>query len=220
MIILCKKFWGFEVAVTSCIAVIFYVLLKMSPNQAYWIANVFHDKMFLFILLPIYLLVNFIIEKSVSIVQITKMKTRERAILFVGIQQVLNLFLLVTTWFLIITVFTILQFGKITEISLSELLISYITYCEEMLLVSSVVIILRKSNKRNLQEFSYVITYGMVVLENTLVPELNMLLPIDVYLCFSWIFSRYSFAPIVLLFLNAMFVMIIIRKSSYEDIFR
>ena len=219
MIIFCKKTINFLLGVTSFIAIVLFVLLKASPTQAYWLSNVFHDKTFIYILLPIYLFGNFFIDSSVSIIQITKMKTRKAAIFFTLIQQILYAFIFITICFVLISVFTLLRFGKMTEMGLVEILISYLTYLEEILLISNAALMFRKSKIKRWQELAYVVTYGLVVLEVTMISELNMLLPIDINLCFSWIFSRYEFAPIVLLVLNIMFVMRLMYKCSYEDIF-
>lgn len=218
MIFFSKKFACLEMGVIFCFTTILLILLSVSPDQTYWIANVFHDKTFLYIWLPIYLIGNYVIDNSVSIVQMTRMKTRRDAMGFLMIQQFLHALFCVTIWFVVITILSIVKFNGISVMRITEVLNWCLKYMGEIILISNAIIILRRSNKKQLREFAYVITYCLVLIENTLVSEFNMVSPRNMYVCFSWMFSDYYFAFVVLLLLDILTVNIVLLKSAKEDV--
>lgn len=219
MIFFSKKFCCIEVICIMCLFTILGILLWVSPEQGYWVANVFHDKTFLFIYLPFFLIGIYIIDYSMLNAHITRFKNRKEMILFGLIQQYMHILIFVTILWLIIILLTVLRFQAIINISMKEMLMWYVKYMMQFSMINSVIMIIRRSNIRRLREAAYVAVYCMVVLENVLVAEWNAVFAHNVYLCFSWIYSKNTVSFIIMCVWNILFGVVLLQKSSQKDIF-
>lgn len=219
MIFFSKKFCCIEVICTMCLLAILGILLWVSPEQGYWIANVIHDKTFLFIYLPFFLIAIYIIDYSMLNAHVTRFKNRKELILFSLIQQYMHILIFVTILWLIIILLTVLKFQSIINISMKEMLMWYVKYMMQFSMINNVIMIIRRSNIRRLQEAAYVAVYCIVVLENVLVVEWNAIFARNIYLCFSWIYSKNMVSFIIMCVWNILFGVVLLQKSSQKDIF-
>lgn len=217
MICLNRKFYYLECVVTICFVLVLFVLLIVSPEQSYWFANVFHDKSFLFIWIPLFLFGDHIIDNSISGVQIIRMNNRKEAMTFMILQKVLHAFVLITVWYIFIMIISMISYGNVSTMTLQEILGLYVKYLVGMVLLSNLVILFRRLLSKKTREIAYILVYCFAVVEITAIAELNILIPGRIYFCFSWIFSVYDFAIYILIAIDIILIAMNVQISSKKD---
>ena len=144
-------------------------LFLFADDKTAWFSNLFFDKLVVFLLTPPFLLGTLLLEL---------------------VQKYFLGFLYLTTWFILLVLFSLIKFGGIfSGGDAARILLWYIRFLLGFLIMINASALLKKSNIKLFTSASNVIVYLLFALEViAVIPELDKQLGIEINLIFSWMF--------------------------------
>lgn len=218
MILVHKKFRSLEFICMICFAVVLGSLIYVSPDQEYLFANAFYDQKFLFVVMPVFLIGNFFIDSSVKSIQMIRLKHRKHALLFLLMQEMAHLVLIVSAYFLFFMLGAMLKFRSLDTIKFNEIANYYIRWMLVMVLILMWITILRRSGRKKVREFAYILVYCAALIEITVFGKMNEILNCNIYFMFSWYCRDDWISNGILFILNIVFGLFLVKYSSKSDI--
>ena len=190
MIIVHRKMMAYAGGCLLLFLSILSCLFLFADDKTAWFSNLFFDKLVVFLLTPPFLLGTLLIERTITPTVIIRTKNRTQALLLELVQKYFLGFLYLTTWFILLVLFSLIKFGGIfSSGDAARILLWYIRFLLGFLIMINFSALLKKSNIKLLTSASSVIVYLLFALEViAVVPELDKQLGIEINLIFSWMF--------------------------------
>lgn len=221
MIVFRKKFLYCTVFVSIYFILILLGISIFSTNQTNWLSNTFFDKVFLFLLTPIFAFIASSIGESGNTTFYIRTRSRTRGIAILLKQQYIVSIVYVTLWILIICVFLIFRFGNISPAILSNLCKFYFRYILGYVIFINLSTMFSRTQSKQLSTAPYACSYLLLVAEILVFyPTVDKMpnLP-NISLVYSWIFSSNPFAALFLIMFVVITTFIIFQYYSQKDIY-
>ena len=190
MIIVHRKMMAYAGGCLLLFLSILSCLFLFADDKTAWFSNLFFDKLVVFLLTPPFLLGTLLIERTITPTVIIRTKNRTHALLLELVQKYFLGFLYLTTWFILLVLFSLIKFGGIfSGGDAARILLWYIRFLLGFLIMINASALLKKSNIKLFTSASNVIVYLFFALEViAVIPELDKQLGIEINLIFSWMF--------------------------------
>lgn len=221
MIILRKNFLYCAVFVILYFVFILSGVSVFSTTQTNWLSNAFFDKVFLFLLTPVFAFIASSIGESGSTTFYIRTRSRTRGLAMLLKQQYLVSIVYVTLWILTVCIFLIFRFGNISPAILSNICRIYFRYILGYVIFINLSTIFSKVKFKQLSTAPYSCSYLLLVAEILVFyPTVDKMPNIpNISLLFSWIFSSNPFAALFLVAIVSITYFVIFQFSSLKDIY-
>lgn len=113
MIIVHRKMMAYAGGCLLLFLSILSCLFLFADDKTAWFSNLFFDKLVVFLLTPPFLLGTLLIERTITPTVIIRTKNRTHALLLELVQKYFLGFLYLTTWFILLVLFSLIKFGGI-----------------------------------------------------------------------------------------------------------
>ncbi len=172
------------------VAQLFLVLLISCVTTAEegWFANIFRDRVFVFLLIPIYLYGSAVLKQYINVQKMVRIGARQSVLWIEICQQYLYTICFLGSWFLMILVASIVKYAPIETYSIWEIWNIFLRYCLGCCLLCNVLLIFEYSEKKNIKANAYLISYIIFALDVIVIyPESLIHTPFKILIIFSWI---------------------------------
>lgn len=193
MIIKNKRFW---IISPIYIAYIVLILFFINGLDVEMLVQAFTDKVFVYLIIPPFILGIALIEESVKITSIVRMDNRKQALCWGLKQQYLLGFIYLVAWFALIALFAIKN-GEMVQLSIFMGI--FLQYLLCFALIVNISACMKRLNHKIFVAIPFVITYAILVIDILVLTFVTGRIGITIYLVFSWTFYKNSFLAIVVL---------------------
>lgn len=209
------------VAVTF--AVLTVVMGAFSPSESAWIVNVFRDKVLVFIIVPVFLLISAYADGFFKIPAIVRMQNRRKSVQMNFIYKSVIAFVEMTIYFVLFIIVSIIYYRGIVGKTPLEVLFLYILYILNLILAAVVTEIFKHSEKRGLNISPYMLTYVIVIAEDMIIiptvkNSFDFLGLGEMFLFFSWVFDGSIKGIIIMTVFVTVCTAYLFKVSSRKDI--
>lgn len=203
MIILNKKFLYCNIAILTYFVIILTCISTFATTQNDWISNVFFDKVFLFLLTPIFAFIISFIGKSGNTTFFIRVGTKTHGIALLLIQQYIVALIYLTLWTISVCVFLLSIFGEISTIILGDILRIYLRYIWGYLIYINVSSMFSRVSSKQISSSPFACSYLLLVAEILVIyPTIDKMASVpNISLVYSWMFSSNPFATPILIVL-------------------
>lgn len=190
----------------------------MESSMDYWFSNVFRDKIYVFILIPIYFLAASYVDRFFSISTIVRINDRKKSI-WIGFKYKLEIaFILVSEWFIMVAILSIILFDM-TQKNITNYILGYFCYLLGLIASVTTVEIFKRSEVKLLNSNPYFFTNALIIFEITvLVPTLSMNTPFKYPIFFCWVFDWNMRGIVALTLIESALAVYLFKVSSGKDI--
>lgn len=205
-------------ALLVCFLTTLLLLAILCSNESIWFANVFLDKVYVFELMPLYLLGIAYIDRFMNIPAIIRIGNRTKA-LFISLKRKWGFaFVYLCLWFILVNLITSIKFTYIYEKSVWDIINIFFRYFLGLILSSIIVEILSRSQNQHLAGNSYLCTNLLLALEVIgIVPEIRMNTRFKPSFIFSWIFNKDIWACVALIVIIILFLLYLFKVNAQKD---
>lgn len=179
---------------------IFLGLCMFDVEADIWFSNLFLDKLFVFLLVPLYLFGCFIIENHMTVPTIIRYKNRTKVELcrLKRLYEFTIVFL--TVWFSLLMFFTVIKYGGMDGSIIREIYGYFFRYLFGFFLLCNCILIVKRVENHAVSNNSHLFVYCYMVLEIiVLAPEIDMHTRFSPKFLFSWIFASEAYSSIILI---------------------
>lgn len=214
MIIKSKRFW---IISPIYVAYIVLILLFINVLDVEMLVQVFTDKVFVYLIIPPFILGIALIEESLKKTSIIRMDNRKQALFLALKQQYLLGFIYLVMWFALIALFAI-KIGEMVKVSI--FLGIFIRYLLCFVLIVNISACMKRLNYKIFVTIPFVLTYAILVIDILVLTFVTGRIGTTLYLVFSWTFFKNSFESIVVLIaLSCLSYSCLRRLNSKADFY-
>lgn len=179
---------------------IFFSLCMFDMEVSLWFSNLFLDKLFIFVLVPLYLFGCLFIEKHMMISAIVRYEDRTKAELCRLKRLYGFTVVFVCIWFSLLMFFTTIKYGGMHGSVIREIYTCFFQYLVGFLLLCNFILILKRVGNYAISSNAHLFVYCYMILEvMVLVPEIEMHTSFSPKFLFSWIFASEAYSSVILI---------------------
>lgn len=213
MLVSKKKVFLYVVLFAIQVMVVLLIALN-ADSQSNFLVNLFYDRLFTFILIPLYLYGAANVDVDINYLVVLRIGSRKNGMIKRLKFQYGYGLLFWIMWFSVIAMFSFLFFGTLENFVSIKYAVIFLKYYIGSVMISNLLLILNSSNSKFLSENSYIIIYLLFIIEVlVIVSEVKMQTPIEVFLFFSWIIYG-EYVGVLVLFVYSMLLLRYIFKIS------
>lgn len=206
-------------AILACFLTTLLLLATLSTDESIWFANVFLDKVYVFELVPLYLIGTAYINRRMTIPTIIRIGKRKKALSVSLRWKWVFAFVFLCIWFILINLITSIKFTYIYGKSVLDIINIFSRYLLGLIMISIIVEIFSRSQNKHLAGNSYLCTDLLLALEViVIVPEINANTHFKLFLVFSWIFGKDIWGYVALSTIIALLLLYLYKVSAQKDI--
>lgn len=213
-----KIIFPLTTAISACLLSTLLLLAILSTNESIWFANVFLDKVYVFELVPLYLIGIAYINRQMTIPTIIRIGKRRKALSISLSWKWGFAFAYLCIWFIFVNLITSIKFVYIYQKSVFDIIIIFFRYFLGLIMISIIAEIFSRSQNKHLAGNSYFYTNLILALEVlAIVPEIRTNTHFKPSFVFSWIFSEDIWGFVALMTIITMLLVYLFKVSSQKD---
>lgn len=191
----------------------------VSVNTTQWFSNLFMDKIFVFVLVPLYMRGVMLFDNYSMMPVMTRMNCRKTAMLEIIKTRYVSAILFLSIWFSILLLISAIFFADNQGTSLFDITNHFFRYLLGFLMINNVLLIFELSKVRIVSVNPYILTYLFMALELlVLCPQIQRNTMLEFHFVFSWIFYGGGYGYIALTLLIVCTFMYLFKISIRRDI--
>ncbi len=195
------------------------IILLFVDEQLAWNVHLFTDKMFVFILAPLYLIGLVFAEKHMTITKILRIGSRKKAMLILIYYKIAFTVFFCFLWFVFVNVFAIVKFGGVYQKNSLDILELFIRYSLGLFLLGILSEVFKKSENSFLSSSPYLGVYLVLDLEVlVIVRQLSQHSGLPNHIFFTWIFCNEITSYILLSLFIIICIVYLFRYGLKKDI--
>lgn len=214
-----KTIMPLAAVILTCFLCTLLLLAIISTNESIWFSNIFLDKVYVFELVPLYLIGAANLDRQMTIPAIVRIGRRSKALFISLFRKWGFAFAYLCIWFILVNLITSIKFTYIYEKGAADLIDSFFRYLAGLIMISIISEIFGRSHNKYLADNSYLCANLLLALEViALVPEIRANTRFKPSFVFSWIFNDTIGGYVAITTIIGISMLYLLRVSIQEDI--